>query len=107
VVVLDAEQRETAEYGNVVLPIGTHAEGDGTFTNHAGRVQRFRRAVALPGEVREGWAVLADLLARLSGEPALANAEAVFAALAAEGRAFRDLSFQQLGDQGAPAAAPS
>jgi NADH-quinone oxidoreductase subunit G len=107
VVVLDAEQRETAEYGNVVLPIGTHAEGDGTFTNHAGRVQRFRRAVALPGEVREGWAVLADLLARLSGEPALANAEAVFAALVAEGRAFRDLSFPQLGDQGAPAAAPS
>ena len=51
--------------------------------------------------------MLADLLARLSGEPALANAEAVFAALAAEGRAFRDLSFQQLGDQGAPAAAPS
>ena len=24
------------EYANVVLPIGTHAEGDGTFTNHAG-----------------------------------------------------------------------
>ena len=107
VVVLDADQRETAEYGTVVLPIGTHAEGDGTFTNHAGRVQRFRRAVALPGDVREGWTVVGDLLARLSGEPAPVSAEAVFAALAAEGRAFRDLSYQQLGDQGAPASAPS
>ena len=107
VVVLDADQRETAEYGTVVLPIGTHAEGDGTFTNHAGRVQRFRRAVALPGEAREGWAVLGDLLARLAGEPAPATAEAVFAALAAEGRAFRDLSYQQLADQGAPAPARS
>jgi len=28
--------RETAEYANVVLPIGTYAESDGTFTNHAG-----------------------------------------------------------------------
>jgi NADH-quinone oxidoreductase subunit G len=107
VVVLDADQRETAEYGTVVLPIGTHAEGDGTFTNHAGRVQRFRRAVALPGDVWEGWAVLGDLLARLSGEPVPVSAEAVFAALAAEGRAFRDLSYQRLGDQGAPASAPS
>jgi NADH-quinone oxidoreductase subunit G len=107
VVVLDTDQHETAEYGSVVLPIGTHAEGDGTFTNHAGRVQRFWRAVALPGEAREGWAVLGDLLGRLTGEPAPASAETVFAALAAEGRAFRDLSYQRLGDQGSSAASRS
>ncbi|HKA29968.1 MAG TPA: molybdopterin-dependent oxidoreductase, partial [Candidatus Binatia bacterium] len=107
VVVLDTDQHETEEYGSVVLPIGTHAEGDGTFTNHAGRVQRFRRAVALPGEAREGWAVLGDLFGRLAGEPAPASAEMVFAALAAEGRAFRDLSYEQLGDQGAAAGSRS
>src|SRR5262249_4877433 len=107
VVVLDTDQHETAEYGSVVLPIGTHAEGDGTFTNHARRVQRVWRAGTPPGEAREGWAVLGDLLGRLTGEPAPASAETVFAALAAKGRAFRDLSYQQLGDQGSPAASRS
>src|SRR5207253_2710125 len=47
-VVLDTDLRETAEYANVVLPIGTYAESDGTVTNHAGRVQRFRQAVKPP-----------------------------------------------------------
>src|SRR5206468_7706043 len=51
-VVLDTDLRETAEYANVVLPIGTYAESDGTFTNHAGRVQRFRPAVKAPGAAR-------------------------------------------------------
>src|SRR5262249_6474421 len=54
-VVLDTDQREVVEYASVALPVGTHAESDGTFTNHAGRVQRFRAAVAPPEKARAGW----------------------------------------------------
>src|SRR5205814_1505367 len=67
-VVLDTDLRETAEYANVVLPIGTYAESDGTFTNHAGRVQRFRPAVKPPGGARPGWEVLGALLVALGVE---------------------------------------
>jgi NADH-quinone oxidoreductase subunit G len=104
-VVLDTERREVVEYASVVLPIATHAETDGTFTNHADRVQRFHRAIVLPGEVRDGWSVLGDLAAWLTGQPAGRDAEAVFAALAAEGSTFRGLSYQRLGGAGAPAPA--
>jgi NADH-quinone oxidoreductase subunit G len=106
-VVLDTEQREVVEFASVVLPVGTHAESDGTFTNHAGRVQRFRAAVALPGEARPGWTVLADLLARLTGALPLPSVEAAFALLAEEAGAFRDLGYARLGGQGLAASGVS
>jgi len=103
--VIDSDQRESAEFADTLLPVGTHAESDGTFTNHAGRVQRFRTAVAPPGEARPGWQVLGELLALLIGEPACATAEAAFAALATECPSFRGLSYAELGGEGRPAAA--
>src|SRR3989442_1846591 len=45
---LVTDLHQTAEYAHLVLPIGTYAESDGTFTNHAGRVQRFRAAMKPP-----------------------------------------------------------
>jgi NADH-quinone oxidoreductase subunit G len=100
-VVLDSDQPESAQFADVVLPVGTYAECDGTFTNHAGRVQRFHRAVAAPGESRTGWQVLSDLLARAGGETPAASAEAVFAKLAAEGGAFGGIGYDTLGEHGA------
>jgi NADH-quinone oxidoreductase subunit G len=103
VVVVDADRRELVEFASAVLPVGTHAESDGTFTSHANRVQRFRQAVAPPGEARSGWSVLSDILARLTGAAPAASPEAVFDSLAAEGGAFRALSYERLGTQGLPA----
>ena len=75
------------EFASVVLPVGTHAESDGTFTNHAGRVQRFRRR---GGAARRG----ARRAGRCSptsspGSPAalpLPSVEAAFALLGRGGR---------------------
>jgi NADH-quinone oxidoreductase subunit G len=104
-IVLDTHQRETAQFADTVLPIGTYAESDGTFTNHAGRVQRFWAAVPTPEEARPGWRVLAELLAAPAGERPYASAEAVFADLARSSAAFRGLDYGTLGCQGAPATA--
>jgi NADH-quinone oxidoreductase subunit G len=106
-VILDSERREMLEYASALLPIGTHAECDGTFTNHAGRVQRFHRAVALPGDARAGWSVLSDLLSRVSGEPPFTAPADVFGALALETAAFRDQSYERLGSLGLPAGGPT
>src|SRR5438876_3791705 len=103
-VVLDTDLRETAEYANVVLPIGTYAESDGTFTNHAGRVQLLRPAVKPPGEARPGWEALGALLAALGAEPRFDSAEAVFAGLAAECPPLAGMSYDTLGTLGQPAA---
>jgi NADH-quinone oxidoreductase subunit G len=99
-VVLDSEHRETVQYADVVLPLGTYAESEGTFTNVAGRVQRLRAAVPPPGDARPGWLALADLLAALGEGPAAESAAAVFAALAAECAAFAGLDHEALGAEG-------
>jgi NADH-quinone oxidoreductase subunit G len=103
-VVLDSEGTETAQCANVVLPIGTYPESDGTFTNHAGRVQRFHQAVTSAGQARPGWQVLGDLVAAASGAPVAKDAAGVFAALAADGGAFAGLDYERLGEHGATTA---
>jgi NADH-quinone oxidoreductase subunit G len=103
-VVADSDASQAAEYANVVLPIATYAESDGTFTNHASRVQRVRQAVTPPGQARPGWRVLGELLAAVAGGPEPATADEAFAALAAEGGGLAGLDYARIGSLGAMAA---
>jgi NADH-quinone oxidoreductase subunit G len=104
-VVLGTDHRDAAQFADVVLPLATYAESDGTFTNFAGRVQRFRAAVEPPGEARPGWLALGELLERAGGAVAPARAEAAFAALAAECAPFAGSSYDALGESGCVAGA--
>jgi NADH-quinone oxidoreductase subunit G len=74
VIVIDSVQRDVAQFADVVLPIATYAESEGTFTNYAGRVQRFERAVPATGESRPGVRVLADCGGWVSAANARASA---------------------------------
>ena len=53
---------ETAKMADVVLPASCFAEKDGTFTNTERRVQRIRKAVDPPGEAREDWRIITDIM---------------------------------------------
>ena len=56
---------ETGEYADIILPVASFAEKEGTFTNSDRRVQLIRTAVPSPGEVRPDWEVLSDLAQRV------------------------------------------
>ncbi len=88
------------ERAHLVLPTSVHVERDGTFTNHAGRVQRFHAAVTPFAESRPAWRALADVRAALGGEAPPATVAEAFAAVAAAAPAFADLPLEQVGDQG-------
>ena len=105
-VLIDIRRSETLLYADVILPAASFAETEGTFTNHAGRVQRFRQAFPPPGQAMEGWRLLASLLQACGDSRAWADAEAVFSAMATEAGAFSGLSYQSLADHGAPLGAP-
>ncbi|HNA24091.1 MAG TPA: NADH-quinone oxidoreductase subunit NuoG, partial [Solirubrobacterales bacterium] len=49
---------DTTEFADVVFPLESHAEKDGTITHTEGRLQRVRPAAARPGDIRGGWHVL-------------------------------------------------
>jgi NADH-quinone oxidoreductase subunit G len=100
VVVLDTHFGPTAEIADVLLPIATFAETDGTFVNRKGRVQRVRAAIRPPAQAQPGWLVLSQLEAALSRHPVPADAAVVFTELAAAHAPFRHMSYATLGASG-------
>ena len=86
----------------VVLPITNVAEEEGTFTNVAGRVQRFLQAKAGPGLSRPAWFVVADLLGQLGQRAEFFLASDVFEAMAGASPRYAGISYETLGLRGLP-----
>jgi NADH-quinone oxidoreductase subunit G len=100
VIVFDTDYSPTTEYAEVVFPIGTAPETDGTFTNYAGWVQRVRQAFPPPGEAKPGWEALSLLNGKLGGTDYASSSE-IFAELAKTVSAFAGLTYGKLGHHGA------
>jgi len=67
-----------ARAADLVLPVATHAEREGTFVNVATRLQRFEQAFPAPAQVRPAIDVLAELLSRFEASWSSVTAPAVF-----------------------------
>jgi NADH-quinone oxidoreductase subunit G len=100
VIVFDTDYSLTTEYAEVILPIGTAPEIDGTFTNYAGWVQRVRQAFPPPGEAKPGWEALSLLNGKLGGTDYVSSSD-IFAELAKTVPAFAGLTYGKLGHHGA------
>ena len=64
-VVQDIFLSETAALADVVLPVASFVEKDGTFTNTERRVQLIRRAIPTPGQALADWEVIMALAQRM------------------------------------------
>ncbi len=72
---------ETTEYADVVFPLESHAEKDGTVTHPEGRLQRVRPSAKRPGDIHAGWMALAELSAAIGHETGIHSAPEALAAL--------------------------
>ena len=90
------------EVADVVLPIATHAEKDGTFVNSQRRLQRFRSAFPAPAGVRSGVDALLDLLGRLGPEWKDLSTAQVFDRMAETIPALSGLAFDSIPAHGSP-----
>jgi len=77
VVLHDTHRRPEHEHVTMLLPKATFVESEGTFLNHARRLQRLQKAFAPPGLSRPLADSLADLLDLLGNGPAPRGARAV------------------------------
>ena len=94
----------TSERAQWVLPAAAWVERDGTYTNCAGRVQRFRQAADPLGRALPEWDILGRVLVALGAPAAPPRAERWFGELATAVPAFAGLSYRSIGDVGQPTA---
>lgn len=93
----------TQALATVVLPAAVYVEREGTFTNFAGRVQRFWQALEPLGEAIAEWDIWVGLAEALGLECTYRSAGEVFDALAQAVEAYAGLSYDMLGADGEPA----
>ena len=90
----------SAELSHVVLPGTAYAEKRGSMINVTGRLQRLNKAVKAPGNARDTWEILRDLIVALGGSNGLHSVDDVFKRLTAEVPALNGLTFSKIGDLG-------
>ena len=84
----------------VFLPGAGFAEKRGSMVNVKGRLQRLNQAISPPGEARDDWEILRDLIQAISGENGVYMIEDVFRQMAGAAPAFSGLSLSKIGDLG-------
>ncbi|MDB6118755.1 MAG: ferredoxin [Verrucomicrobiaceae bacterium] len=92
----------TAELSHVVLPGASYAEKRGSMINVTGRLQRLNKAVETPGQARDDWEILRDIILEISGSNGLHSVDDVFKRLAADVPDFKGLTLAGIGDAGVP-----
>jgi NADH-quinone oxidoreductase subunit G len=99
-VVMDILSNAATEHATVILPASGFAEKRGSMINGKGRLQRLNRAVRPPGNARDDWEILRDLMQSLGGTNGLYSVEDVFRQMSAEVPQFAHLTLNKIGDLG-------
>lgn len=99
-VVQDIFLTETAEKADVVLPAACFAEKDGAFTNTERRIQRVRKAVEAPGEAREDWKILDEIMRRLGHENNFTTAEAMAKEISSVTPQYGGINYERIEETG-------
>ncbi len=99
-VVQDMFLSDTAALADVVLPVASFAEKDGTFTNTERRVQLIRPAVAPPGEARADWQIVCDISTAMGYPMSYESPAAIMEEIASLVPSYAGMLHERLGDGG-------
>ena len=99
-VVMNTLPNEATKNATVVLPACGFAEKRGSMVNGKGRLQRLNRAIRPPGNARDDWEILRDLLQAVGGGDSLHSIEDVFRRISETVPRFAGLSLSKIGDLG-------
>jgi NADH-quinone oxidoreductase subunit G len=99
-VLIDILPNRTSTHATTLLPGYSFAEKRGSMVNIKGRLQRLNRAIHGPGEARDDWEILRDLLQKYTGSNGVYLIEDVFKQMAEGIPRLHGLSLSKIGDLG-------
>lgn len=99
-IVMNILAHEATQKATVVLPACGFAEKHGSMINGKGRLQRLNRAVRPPGNARDDWEILRDLLQAVGGGDSLSSIDDVFRRISETIPRFAGLTLSKIGDLG-------
>ena len=99
-IMMNILSNEATEKATIVLPACGFAEKRGSMVNGKGRLQRLNRAVRPPGNVRDDWEILRDLLQAVGGGDSILSIDDVFRRISETVPQFAGLSLNKIGDLG-------
>ncbi len=104
-IAVDILPNETTQQATVVLPGSGFAEKRGSMINGKGRLQRLNRAIRSPGQARDDWEIIRDIIQAIGSESnGVYLIEDVFKQIAQAIPEMNGLSLSKIGDQGVPLA---
>ncbi len=99
-VVMNLLANDSTTASTALLPSFGFAEKRGSMINGKGRLQRLNRAVRGPGQARDDWEILRDLIQAYSGRNGIYTIEDVFRQMSEAVPALAGLSLSKIGDLG-------
>jgi NADH-quinone oxidoreductase subunit G len=99
-VVFSMHENATTAKADVLFPLETHAEKDGTVTHPDGRLQRVRPSASRPGDIRPNFQVLAELSSILGHDTEVNSQPTAFAALTQAVPFYSSISDSDIGGRG-------
>ncbi|HEU5061635.1 MAG TPA: NADH-quinone oxidoreductase subunit NuoG [Solirubrobacterales bacterium] len=100
VVSFSMHENKTTAKADVVLPLETHAEKDGTVTHPDGRLQRVRPSASRPEGVLPNIIVLSELASKLGLDTGIDSQPTAFAALTAAVSFYNGIEDSDIGGRG-------
>jgi NADH-quinone oxidoreductase subunit G len=99
-VLMNILANEATPAATALLPSFGFAEKRGSMINGKGRLQRLNRAVRGPGQARDDWEILRDLIQTYSGRNGIYSIEDVFKEMSEAVPPLAGLSLSKIGDRG-------
>ena len=99
-IVMDILPNAATPFATAVFPAFGFAEKRGSMINGKGRLQRLNRAVTGPGETRDDWEILRDLIQACTEQNGIYSIEDVFRQMSAAIPKLARLNLGRIGDLG-------
>jgi formate dehydrogenase major subunit len=87
---------ETSQIADVILPVASFAEKDGTFTNTERRVQRIRKAIEPPGEAKTDWEAICGISSKFGFPMPYSSAQEIFEEVAKVTPSYAGITYERL-----------